>query len=331
MQFIEQQPKLSCCSFFSGAGCLDLGFKEEFEIIWANEINASAAACYMHNVADHILVEDIEKIPPWQIPSCDVYIGGPPCIDFSSNGKGDGETGETGKLVWDYQNKIKYNRPKAFVFENVLGLSNRHKHTLDRMIQGYESCGYKVTTCVLDAAHYGVAQSRKRLFVVGIRDDLGFKYEFPSGDSGSKSVRDAISDLPLPTKVDEIENVPNHIATWTSPTPERLLDVIATSRNQWRGMRRLVWDKLSPTITSHISKDGREHLHPEENRRLTVRECLRLMGVEDSFVIPNRIKLSQQYRMVGNAVAVPVARAIAQSLNIQLKGGYKNPEKVEYK
>ncbi|HDR7647931.1 MULTISPECIES: DNA cytosine methyltransferase [Bacillus] len=68
--------------------------------------------------------------------------------------------------------------------------------------------------------------------------------------------------------------------------------------NQFNGVRKLYWDQPSYTITSHIAKDGREFIHPQENRRLTVRECLRLMSVPDTYVIPPHIPLNQQYTLI---------------------------------
>ncbi|MGH0486970.1 DNA cytosine methyltransferase [Bacillus mycoides] len=74
--------------------------------------------------------------------------------------------------------------------------------------------------------------------------------------------------------------------------------------NQFNGVRKLSWDQPSYTITSHIAKDGREFIHPQENRRLTVRECLRLMNVPNTYVIPPHIPLSQQYTLVGNSRSI---------------------------
>ncbi|PEX83845.1 modification methylase AgeI [Bacillus cereus] len=85
--------------------------------------------------------------------------------------------------------------------------------------------------------------------------------------------------------------------------------------NQFNGVRKLSWDQPSyNTITSHIAKDSREFIHSQENRRLTVRECLRLMSVPDTYVIPPHIPLSQQYTLVGNGVAFLVAKVLSQSI-----------------
>ncbi|KIV69703.1 MULTISPECIES: DNA cytosine methyltransferase [Bacillus] len=134
-------------------------------------------------------------------------------------------------------------------------------------------------------------------------------FNFPTGISAVVTPRDAIGNLHSPDTIKSREKVlgtfPNHTATWTSPTPERILDLIANPKpNQFNGVRKLSWDQPSYTITSHIAKDGREFIHPQENRRLTVRECLRLMSVPDTYVIPPHIPLSQQYTLVGNGHSI---------------------------
>nr|WP_223822121.1 DNA cytosine methyltransferase [Paenibacillus peoriae] len=77
-------------------------------------------------------------------------------------------------------------------------------------------------------------------------------------------------------------------------------------------------DGISPTLTAHISKDGREYLHPSEDRKLTVRECLRIMGMPDDFVFPDKMPLTHQYRTTGNGVAFNVGHALAKALYAQL-------------
>ncbi|WP_336788371.1 DNA cytosine methyltransferase [Paenibacillus sp. MMO-177] len=319
----DQSYKLKICSLFAGGGLFDYAFKQYFDIIWANELSPAAAACYRANIGDHIKVGDIQNIDPSEIPESDGYIGGPPCIDFSSNGRNNGESGETGHLIWVYYKLIQTKRPKFFLFENVSNLSVRHKETLERLVEAFDSAGYNVSFKTLDAADYGVAQFRKRVFVAGIRKDLGFTFDFPAPAAAQINVREAIGDLPAPTTAHSRQRVlgdfPNHVATWESPTPQRIIDVIQHPRSQWRGMRRLQWDSPSPTITAHISKDGREHLFPSEPRRITVREGLRLMSIPDDFIIPAEVPLSHQYRIVGNGIAYQVAKALASQMDKQIK------------
>lgn len=194
--------------------------------------------------------------------------------------------------------------------ENVVGLARKHKDTLSKLVQSYTKIGYKVHIKEnLDAVMFEVAQHRKRVFIVGVRNDMNVSFNFPTSISAVVTPRDAIGDLPSPDTIKSREKVlgtfPKHTATWTSPTPERILDLITNPKpNQFNGVRKLSWDQPSYTITSHIAKDGREFIHPQENRRLTVRECLRLMSAPDTYIIPPHIPLSQQYTLVGNGAVI---------------------------
>ncbi|WP_327204685.1 DNA cytosine methyltransferase [Paenibacillus terrae] len=210
---------------------------------------------------------------------------------------------------------IKAKKPLAFLFENVVGLARKHKLTLLKLISHFDKLGYQVSWKVLNASDFSTAQHRERVFFVGIRKDLKFKFCFPDVSfNNRKTVEDVIGDLP-----EADGTFPNHYATWTSPTPQRIYDVMENPRpNQFRGMRRLQKDGISPTLTAHISKDGREYLHPSKDRRLTVRECLRIMGMPDTYVFPEKMLLTHQYRATGNGVAYNVGHALAKALYNQL-------------
>ncbi|WP_145949547.1 DNA cytosine methyltransferase [Paenibacillus sp. Y412MC10] len=303
----------TCSSFFSGGGFLDYAFKDFFSIIWANEMCEPAAESYAANIGSHIRVGDITQIPMYEIPGTDLIIGGPPCQEYSSSGTNKGEKGDRGKLVWTYLRVIKEKKPMAFLFENVVGLARKHKTTLTRLIAQFEKMGYTISWKIVNSSRFGTPQHRERVIIVGIRNDLGFAFKFPDEAAEERTVRMAISDLPTADGT-----FPNHYSTWSSPTPERIYDVIANPRNQFRGMRRLPWDGISPTLTAHIAKDGREFLHPHEDRRLTVRECLRIMSVPDSYVFPESVPLSHQYRAIGNGVEFNMGRALAIALKQQL-------------
>jgi len=322
MEYFAQK-KYKVCSFFSGGGLLDLAFKEEFSIIWANELHEQPALSYMHNIGPHITTGDIQQYPIDKIPYGDVFIGGPPCQDYSSDGKNMGEEGNTGGLVWMYQKIIAHHKPKAFLLENVSNMARQHKATLARLVTWFSVIGYNVSYELLNAADFGVAQDRERVFIAGIRNDLGFYFQFPEPPKIRRTVYEAIGELPMATTITkhvyEQPLVHNHTTNWESPSPERLYDIIRNPRNQRRGIRRLQWDNVSPTLTAHIAKDGREFVHPTADRRLTVREALRIMSVPDSYVIPDTVKLSHQYRLTGNGVPYLLAKALARALHVQLQ------------
>lgn len=321
MQKLQNEKKFTALSCFSGGGLLDYGLMDSFDIVWANELHAQPALCYKHNIGEHIVVGDFEQVlTQSSLPTVDVVVGGPPCFDYTSNNiAARGQFGRHGKLVWAYLEGIKRIQPKAFLFENVLGLYQRYKSALQDLIDAFEEYGYIITVGTLNASDFGVAQSRSRIFIVGIRKDLNFSFQFPRPPYIHKTVGEAIGDLPFPTELHQRIHIPNHVVTWTSPTPERIHDLIEHPRNQWVGVRRLDWNSISPMIGFNIGKDGRAFLHPVQDRRITVREFLRLMGFDDSFVIPDDVKLTNQYKLIGNGVAFPVAKVLGQSIDHQLR------------
>ncbi len=209
--------KLTISSFFSGMGGLDLGFKELFDIQWANERDPHAARGYAVNIGDHIQVGDITELSKSDIVPSTGFIGGPSCTDYSTDGANRGDVGEHGKLVWTYQDITWSLMPQFFLFENVSGLVNRHPQTFERLLANYKRIGFNVSWAILDAAQFGVAQNRKRVFIAGIRKDLGFYFRFPLPYLERKTVRDVISSLPSPETIGARKRVlgsfPNHTVT----------------------------------------------------------------------------------------------------------------------
>ncbi|WP_103108559.1 DNA cytosine methyltransferase [Brevibacillus reuszeri] len=316
----EYAKKFTVCSFYVGGGLLDYAFKNHFHIIWANEINPSAARCYQKNVGDHLVVGDIEELSYDDIPPADVYLGTPPCPDYSTDGVNRGERGETGKHIWNFFRVIEKKMPKVFLFENVSGLKARHQETLLGYIHSFKKIGYRISMQEIEAAEFGSPSDRKRVFLVGVRTDLGFEFQFPRATGLTMNVYQAIGNLPAPGETEGTSGcIPNHISTWTSPSPERIRRITSNPNpKQWHGLRRLNWNKQSHTLVAHIAKDGREFIHPSEDRKITVREMLRLMGMPDTFVIPAEVVTTQQYRLVGNGVAFSVGDALARALFDQM-------------
>nr|AAA96793.1 m5C-multispecific methyltransferase [Geobacillus stearothermophilus]CAA62381.1 DNA (cytosine-5-)-methyltransferase [Geobacillus stearothermophilus]prf//2211376A cytosine-C5-DNA methyltransferase [Geobacillus stearothermophilus] len=208
---------LTVAELFAGGGLMAVGLRAAgYNLVWANDFDKSACAAYRHNLGDHIVHGDITAIDPADIPDTDVIAGGPPCQDYSVAGTGAGEEGERGKLVWAYLRIIEAKRPKAFIFENVKGLiTKKHRPTFDALLKQFKIIGYNVSWKLINAWDYGVAQKRERVFIVGIRADLGFAFEFPEprpGDYRTQVLRDVIGDLPEPVdtcgrRVKKVERV----------------------------------------------------------------------------------------------------------------------------
>ena len=166
---------MNICSFFSGAGGLDLGFKQYgFNIIYANEFDKKIWDTYEHNHPETFLEKkSISDITSNNVPDCDGIIGGPPCQSWSIGGANRGINDIRGKLFFNYIDIIKDKQPKFFLAENVEGILNKtHKQSYERILRTFDDIGYDVFVKLLNAVDYGVPQVRKRAIFIGFRKDL---------------------------------------------------------------------------------------------------------------------------------------------------------------
>ncbi|MCY7451798.1 DNA (cytosine-5-)-methyltransferase [Bacillus altitudinis] len=337
-----QQPAngLTVLELFCGGGLGAVGFKAAgFDIVKALDFDKNAVKAYRHNFGDHVEQADISTVDIGSLPNTDVIFGGPPCQDFSVAGKGAGADGDRGKLVWRYLDIIAEKQPKAFVFENVKGLlSKRHRPTFDSLLAKFDEIGYEVSWQLINAWDFGVAQKRERVFIVGTRKDLGFEFEFPKpleGDYRTAVLRDVVGDLPevnndgYGLRNDEkpyAHKIPDG-GNWRSlPEDEQkafMKGAFYSGGGQTTYLRRMSMDEPGLTITASVLAKATCHLHPKEGeklpRRFTVRECLRIQSVPDTYVLPDDISLSAQYRIVGNGIAARIAWYIGVALADQLK------------
>lgn len=167
-------------SLFSGAGGMDLGFKNAgFDIIWANDFFKEAVETYKKNIGDHIVLGDITKISSEDIPNdADVIIGGFPCQGFSIANIKRSMEDKRNFLYKEMLRIIKDKKPKYFVAENVKGLiSMENGGVIKMIIKDFENLGYKVDYKVLNAAEYGIPQMRERVLIIGNR--VGKANPFP--------------------------------------------------------------------------------------------------------------------------------------------------------
>lgn len=322
-------------SLFAGAGGLDLGFeKAGFEIAAANEYDKTIWETYEKNHKAPLIKGDIRNIPSSAFPECDGIIGGPPCQSWSEAGSLRGIEDDRGKLFFEYIRILKDKQPKFFVAENVSGmLSKLHTAAVKQILIMFEDAGYDVFVKLLNANDFNVPQDRKRVFYVGFRKDLNIRFSFPEPMRTKKPVlRDAVFDLKdsaIPAKDKNKTNgdgctVSNHEYFTGSFSP------IFMSRNRVRA-----WDEPSFTIQASgrqtplhpqapvmvkVGKDeqkfeeGKEHLY----RRLSVRECARIQTFPDDFEFIYE-GLNDGYKMIGNAVPVELAFAVAKQIMITLE------------
>ncbi len=225
--------RLKVLSLFAGAGGMDLGFKNAgYEIVWANDFDPDSVKTYKRNLGDHIILGDIEKIRTNHMPNNpDVVIGGFPCQGFSIANLSRRVDDSRNKLYKQMLRVIRAKKPKYFVAENVSGILTLGKGAvIEKIIKDFKSIGYKVDYKLLNAADYGVPQSRKRVIIIGNRLDLENPYpkqthQIPSSKKISHlnsnlqkqiTTKDAINFLakiPLTNKTIYINNriIHNHV------------------------------------------------------------------------------------------------------------------------
>lgn len=323
-------------SFFAGAGGLDLGFqKAGFNVVWANEYDKDIWETYQKNHSHTTLDKrSIVNIPEEDVPACDGIIGGPPCQSWSAAGALRGIDDKRGQLFYDFIRILEARQPKFFLAENVSGmLLPRHKNALEGIKELLKNAGvgYELSFQLLNASDYNVPQDRKRVFFIGIRKDLNFKFQFPAQTFPKVSLQQTIGDLEnnvLPAKGNNKANgeactIPNHEYMTGS------FSSMFMSRNRVRS-----WEEQSFTIQAggrhapihpqapkmkFIEQDkrifvpGKEHLY----RRLSVRECARVQTFPDNFVF-HYTNIAHGYKMIGNAVPVNLAKFLAESIKSQL-------------
>ena len=327
-------------SLFSGCGGLDLGFENVgFKIIFANDVDEDIWETFEKNHHLEIDKRSIVDIPSAEIPDADGIIGGPPCQSWSLAGEMRGAKDERGQLFYEYVRILKEKQPSFFVAENVPGiLSRTHLPEFIRILRRFSDIGYSINYATLDARDYGVPQERRRVVIVGYHKRLRKRFEFPRPthskvatvtlDHGKLkewvTLKDALGDLPVALPA-QVKNKPNE--NLAIPNHEYMnggFSTIFMSRN-----RKKDWCDQSFTIQA-----GGRHapLHPDSTRmkkigedewvfdsgspkfrRLSVRECARIQTFPDTFIFYYR-NVADGYKMVGNAVPVKLAEAIAAKI-----------------
>ncbi len=323
-------------SLFSGAGGLDLGFKKAgFDVVWANEYDPAIWKTFELNFPDTTLDRrNVVDVASEDIPDVDGIIGGPPCQSWSEAGAGRGVNDKRGRLFFDYIRILKDKEPLFFLAENVSGiLFDRHASAFAEIVRQFSDAGYSVNYKLLNAHDYDVPEDRLRVIIVGYHKKLGRTFEFPEPITEKIFLKDAIGNLPPATPAKAMNktngenlSIPNH---------EYMTGGFSTmymSRNRVRS-----WGEPSFTIQAGgrhapihpqapkmqlISKDvrifapGKEHLY----RRLSVRECARIQTFPDNFIFDYK-NIGDGYKMIGNAVPVNFAKAIAKKIKKDLSMG----------
>lgn len=308
-------------SLFSGCGGSDAGvLAAGFNVLMANDILPYAKDVYEANHPDtDYVLGSVEKIK--NFPKANLLVGCYPCQGFSQGGVRD-PSRKINKLYIEFARALKEIKPRAFIVENVSGMVRANfSHLLSDQIKLFTEAGYKVKYQVLNAADYGVAQERRRIFLVGIRDDFPEEYEFPKPTHGDGGFQPRVT----------IKEALKYMRHWPEGEfYDREFHWYYLSRN-----RRRDWNEVSKTI---VANPRHMPLHPispplykvEHNiwrfetdapaRRFSYREAAVLQGFPKNFNFPDTESgsLDMRYKVAGNAVPPPLFEAVTKAIPLTI-------------
>ncbi|HEY1807941.1 MAG TPA: DNA (cytosine-5-)-methyltransferase [Acidobacteriaceae bacterium] len=328
---------------FAGIGGMRLAFESAGgRCVFTSEWNPFAQKTYAanfpgHNGHAHSIAGDIRAVPEDEIPDHDLLLAGFPCQPFSiagvskknALGRPHGFACATqGTLFFDVARILATRRPRAFLLENVKNLvSHDRGRTFSVIRQTLEGeLGYQISFRVLDAAHF-LPQHRERILIVGFREPASFSLD----DLPLPAARSRLRAILHPENGSEKPEEPFTLPPRAAVNPKYTL-----SEHLWRylqnyaakhraagngfGFGLVDADSIARTLSARYYKDGSEILvsrGPRRTpRRLTPRECARLMGFPDTFHIP--VSDTQAYKQFGNSVAVPVIAAVSAAMRPHL-------------
>jgi len=312
-KFVEKRPDFTFIDLFSGIGGMRIPFEElGGKCVFSSEWDKYARQTYFANFNDEP-EGDITKINESDVPKHDILLAGFPCQPFSIAGiskkkslnRPVGFDDETqGTLFFDVKRIIKEKRPKAFLLENVKNLKTHDGGKTFKIItDSLSDIGYHIFHKVIDAKYF-VPQHRERIFIVGFKQNIGFNFpEIPEKK---------------PKLVKILEKNPDKKYTLTKGVWNALKRHAAKHKAAGNGFGFGIADVtgISRTLSARYYKDGAEILISQGRgrlpRRLTPRECAKLMGFPNTFKIP--VSNAQAYRQFGNSVVVPVVTSVAEKM-----------------
>lgn len=328
---------------------VNIDYKKEFEIIkslsspqekreHALKLYAERTNCknfmeesYLANykIKDDMFFQDVCLLDGTDFTGeVDLFVGGSPCQSFSSVGFQEGLNDPRGNLFFEYARLVKEIQPKVFIYENVRNLLNHdHGHTWDVIKEGFEALGYTYTYAVLNAADYGIPQTRRRLFVVGFKN--GDTIEMPPE---VKNLKYKMKDFSINHCAEGhftydmlgnlvVENIPGIPDSKYILTP-KLYDYVMKggtktfyqrpeiNKDIARTLLKTMGNRHRAGIDNYMSFDGTENLGSV--RMLTEREAMRLMGFTDDFKIV--VSKAQAYKQAGNSIVVDVMMALINEI-----------------
>lgn len=329
---------------FAGIGGIRLAFEEAGgKCVFTSEWDEYACKTYHHNFGgDEKLCGDITQIAAREIPRHDLLLAGFPCQPFSiagvskknALGRSHGFQDLTqGTLFFDVARILEHHRPRAFFLENVKNLLSHDGGRTFEVVMGTlrEELGYDVHTKVIDGAHF-VPQHRPRLIIVGFREPVALDWSIMDLPEKNRVLHEILhkTDGTEPRLDWDVDRYFDHTAQRVNPKytlSKHLWGYLQSYKEKHEakgngfGFGLVDGSNVARTLSARYHKDGSEILVRQRNRpprRLTPRECARLMGFPDTFRIP--VSDTRAYQQFGNSVVVPVMREMARLVKPFLVG-----------
>lgn len=349
--------KYNIIDLFAGVGGLSYGFSKlsEFNIIAANEIEKDISIAYTLNHPEVKMLNcDINDLTKEKLEEVlgnekvDIVVGGPPCQSYSTLGKR--KMDDRANLFKQYKRILQILQPRAFVFENVVGILSMDKGRLFKQVQAeFEELGYSLKHKVLNAVDYGVPQLRERVILVGIKGENHYEYPAPTHGEGLKpyvTLKDAIGDLPVlksgESSTDYSRNSSNeflrfvraggevilseHIAPKNGEHLIRIMETLQDGQSKndlpeeirpksgyGNTYAKLWWERPSTTITRNFACPSSSRcIHPRDSRAMSIREGARLQSFPDDYKFYGSDGMKRLE--IGNAVPPLLSMAIAKQM-----------------
>ena len=336
---------LNIVSLFTGAGGLEIAACTTglVQCIVSTDSNPIFLSTTEHNMPTHYpkvkhrcMLADVRELSADQLTNLmkgtiDVIMGGPPCDDFARWGRQHGMNGGKGPLIYEFKRLVCDLNPAVFLFENVPNLAQQFRVDFEKYLAEWNSSGWHCQWKLLDACHYGAPTLRKRVILVGSRnEDLLSRFLFPEATHGNGSgqptlfqselkpfatVGDVLSGLPdVKTSDSEKLGLMNHEGrAHRPPTVEHIRSVPPGVQISKSRRYRAPWDGLCWSLTAGVDDSAKSYIHPHFHREMSVREYARIQGFPDSWFFKgthhNGIK------QVANAVPIAMGTAVWRQIH----------------
>lgn len=317
-------------STFAGGGGSSTGYRMAgAKVVWANEFIEAARDTYRANWPDTIINgEDIRNLTAQDILDAvgevDILDGSPPCASFSTAGKRDKHWGDVKKysdgaqrtddLFFEFARILEGLQPKVFIAENVAGLLHgKARGYMKQILARLKSCGYRVESRLVNAAWLGVPQARKRVFFIGVRNDLERDPVFPTPDQHHYTIADAcpwIVDDSIPEPPVEPDS---DLSRYPSKGPAWRSLRIGGKHEKYVQLRRSHPDLPVHTMLASDGYGGTSSVsHPYQCRKFSIAEVKRLSSFPDDYLLTG--SYAQQYERIGRSVPPVMMKRIAETV-----------------